>query len=307
MRFEVTILGNTTPFPSKGRLPTSQILNINERLYLVDCGEGVQIRFNELSVKRMKIDHIFISHLHGDHYYGLFGLLGSYRVSRRTTPLHIHCPSGLKELIELEARISHAGPFLFPLHFHETTAQKSKKILDNDDIEVFTIPLKHGEIPTTGFIFKEKEQPRKMIKSKIVEYKIPFQAIPAIKDGGFFKTPEGKIIKNTELTFAPPRPRSYAFCSDTAYHLPIVPIIKGVDLLYHEATFSEADGINASEIGHSTTIEAATIAKKAKAKKLIIGHFSSRHNDLEVLEEEARTVFKNTEVAEEKKTFVVGE
>lgn len=307
MRFELTILGNTTPFPSKGRLPTSQILNINERLYLVDCGEGVQIRFNELSIKRMKIDHIFISHLHGDHYYGLFGLLGSYRVSRRTTPLHIHCPVGLKELIELEARISHAGDFLFPLHFHETTAKKSLKILDNDDIEVFTIPLKHGEIPTTGFLFKEKKQPRKMIKAKIVEYKIPFQVIPAIKDGAFFKTPEGKTIKNEELTFAPPRPRSYAFCSDTAYHLPIIPIIKNVDLLYHEATFSEADVIDASEIGHSTTIEAATIAKKAKAKKLIIGHFSSRYNDLEVLAEEARTVFKNTEVAEEKKTFVIGE
>ena len=307
MKFELTILGNTSPFPSKDRLPTSQILNINERLYLIDCGEGTQIRMNELGIKRMKIDHIFISHLHGDHYFGLFGLLGSYRMARRTTPLHIHCPTGLQELIELEAKISLAGPFLFPLHFHETTAKKSKKILDNADIEVFTIPLKHGEIPTTGFLFKEKEQPRKMIKSKIAEYNIPFQAIPAIKNGGFFKTPEGKVIKNKELTFAPPAPRSYAFCSDTAYHLPIIPIIKNVDLLYHEATFNQEDGIDASKKGHSNTIEAATIAKKAKAKKLILGHFSSRYTDLEALAEEAKTVFKNTEVAEEKKTFVIGE
>ncbi len=305
MKFELTILGNTSPFPSKGRLPTSQILNINERLYLIDCGEGTQIRMNELGIKRMKIDHIFISHLHGDHYYGLFGLLGSYRVSRRTQPLHIHCPEGLKELIEFEAKISYAGEFMFPLHFHTTNAKKAEKILDNKDLEVSTIPLRHGEIPTTGFLFREKTGERKMIKSKIKEYNIPFQKIPAIKKGGFFKLPNGKVIKNTELTLAPPPAKTYAFCSDTAYFTGLIPFIKNVDLLYHEATFNAEDGVDAGKKGHSSTLEAAKIAKKGKVKKLIIGHFSTRYRDLEALADESRTIFENTEVAEEKKTFVI--
>lgn len=303
MRFDITILGNTSPFPSKGRLPTCQVLNINERLYLVDCGEGAQIRMNQYKIKRSKIDHIFISHLHGDHYFGLFGLLGSYRVSRRETPLHIYCPKGLDELIALEAKVSLAGAFKFPIHYHFTDNTKSELLVQNDDVEIYSIPLSHWEIPTTGFLFREREKPRKMLKEKIKEYKIPYQQIPSIKAGAGFTTEDGKVIPNEELTSPSSKPKSYAFCSDTVYYEPIIPIIKEVDLLYHEATFTYADAPDASKKGHSNTIDAATIAKKANVGKLIIGHFSSRYNELEPLAEEARTVFENTEVAEEGKTF----
>lgn len=305
MKFELTILGNTAPFPSKGRLPTCQVLNVNERLYLIDCGEGAQIRMNEYKIKRSKIDHIFISHLHGDHYFGLLGLLGSYRVNRRVAPLHIYCPKGLDELIELESRISYAGDFPFPLHFHFTNPKKSELLLRNNDVEVFSIPLLHWKMPTTGFLFKEKRKPRKMLKEKIQQYKIPYQQIPAIKGGADFTTSTGQVIANEELTIAPPKPKSYAFCSDTVYHEPIIPIIENVDLLYHEATFLYADAPDASKKGHSNTIDAATIAKKAKVKKLIIGHFSARYSALEPLAEEARTVFEHTELAEEGKVFEV--
>lgn len=305
MKFEVTILGNTSPFPSKNRLPTCQVLNINERLYLVDCGEGAQIRMNEYQIKRSRIDHIFISHLHGDHYFGLLGLLGSYRVSRRTAPLHIYCPKGLEELIALEAKISYAGDFQFPLHFHFTNHKKKECLLENADISVFSIPLQHGQIPTTGFLFKAKEKPRNMLKSAIETYKIPFQAIPAIKNGASFECADGTIIQNERLTIAPLPPKSYAFCSDTIYNEAILPIIAGVDLLYHEATFTYADAPDATEKGHSNAIEAATIAKKAKVKQLIIGHFSSRYNDLEVLKLEAQTVFQPTEIATEGRTFEI--
>jgi ribonuclease Z len=303
MKFELIILGNTSPFPSKGRLPTCQLLNINERWYMIDCGEGAQIRMNEYRIKRSKIDYIFISHLHGDHYYGLLGLLGSYRVNRRETPLHIYCPKGLDELIALEARISYAGDFKFPLHYHFTDHTKSELLLQNEDIEVYSIPLSHWEIPTTGFLFRERQQPRKMMKDKIKLYDIPYQQIPNIKAGADFTTTGNDIIPNRELTFDPPKPKSYAFCSDTVYKEDIVPIISEVDLLYHEATFSYADAPNASRKGHSNTIDAATIAKKANVGKLIIGHFSTRYHQLEPLAQEARTVFENTEVAEEGKVF----
>lgn len=306
MKFELTILGNTSPFPSKGRLPTSQVLNFNERLYLIDCGEGTQIRLNELGIKRMKIDRIFISHLHGDHYFGLFGLLGSFRVLRRPTPLHIHAPAGLKELIEQIESLSGAGDFPFPIHFHINHPDESALIFENKELEIHTIPLSH-RIPATGFLFQQKPLPRKMIKEKIKEYNIPYQQISMIKNGADFKTDTGKIIKNDELTLPPPPSKSYAFCSDTMYHPPIVPLIKGVDLLYHETTFTAADGDNAALKGHSTTLEAAQIAKAAEAKKLLIGHFSTRYNDseLEQLAEEARTIFENTEVGMEKRTFKV--
>lgn len=305
-RFEVTILGNTSPFPAKGRQPTSQVLNINERLYLIDCGEGAQIRMEELGVKRMRIDHIFISHLHGDHFYGLFGLLGSYRVLRRETPLHIHCPAGLKELIELDARLTQAGDFQFPVHFHIKDARKPMHIVDNEDIDVFTVPLKHGRMETTGFLFREKPLPRKMRKEKIAALGIPYTAIPAIKAGENYRTPEGRSIPNAELTLDPPPARSYAFCSDTAYHIAMVPQITGVDVLYHESTFSVEDGVEASKKGHSTAVDAAKVARKAKVGELLLGHFSTRYHDLEALGEEARAVFPRTRIAHERQTFAIG-
>jgi len=306
MKFELTILGNSAPFPAKGRLPTSQILNIDERLYLIDCGEGSQIRMEELGIKRMKIDRIFISHLHGDHYFGLFGLLGSFSVLRRSTSLHIHAPAGLQQLIEQIENLSGGGGFSFPLHFHINNAKKSELIFETKSLEVRSIPLRH-RIDATGFLFKQKEQLRKIIKEKIVEYNIPFQKIPAIKNGSNFITETGEEINNEELTLAPNPPKSYAFCSDTMYYPPIVPIIKGVDLLYHETTFTAADGKNVALKGHSTTLEAAQIAKDAGVKKLLIGHFSTRYNnnELETLAEEARTIFENTEVGMEKRTFIV--
>lgn len=305
MKFEITILGVNAAYPAHGRIPTAQFLNIHEKCYLIDCAEGTQARMSAYKVKRSKINHIFISHMHGDHILGLPGLLGSLALQGRTEPLHIFCPFGLKEFMEAHLKYSYIEETAFPIHYTVLNPNKSELIFENEEITVHTIPLYHN-IPTTGFLFKEKPAPRKMRKEKIKAYNIPFQSINGIKMGNDFTLANGKVIPNSELTLAPPPPRSYAFCSDTAYNEKILPLIEGVDLLYHEATFGHDLVEQVAEYPyHSTTVQAGTIALKAKVKRLLIGHFSPRYVNLKPLLAETRTVFEQSDLALEGMTFKI--
>lgn len=305
MKFEVTILGCSAAFPANGLFTTAQVLNINDQYFLIDCGEGTQIRLREYHVKYSKINHIFISHVHGDHILGLPGLLGSFGLLGRKNALHIHCPEGVKEFVEAFIKYSNVRKMEYPIHFHIHQSTEPTLILETKEITVTTIPLKH-DAPTTGFLFREKERPRNMIKEKIIEYEIPFQEIPKIKNGADFQLPDGEIIPNDKLTKNSAPPRSYAFCSDTAYNEAIVSLIHQVDLLYHEATFGDEKLEDLMERNiHSTARQAGIIAQKAKAKKLIIGHFSPRYKDLNVLLRQAKEVFPNTELALDGRVFSV--
>jgi ribonuclease Z len=305
MKFEVTILGCSAAFPANGLFTTSQVLNINDQYFLIDCGEGTQIRLREYHVKYSKINHIFISHVHGDHILGLPGLLGSFGLLGRKKDLHIHCPKGVKEFVEAFIQYSNVRKMEYSLYFHIHQSDEPTVILETQEIIVTTIPLEH-DAPTAGFLFKEKDRPRNMIKEKIEAYEIPFQEIMAIKNGADFKLPNGQTVPNSELTKAALPPRTYAFCSDTAYNEAMLPLIQNVDLLYHESTFGDekVDDLVERNI-HSTARQAATIAQKANAKVLILGHFSPRYKDLNVLLRQAKEVFINTELALDGRTFQI--
>ncbi len=303
MKFELTILGCNSAIPANNRFPTSQVLNIRGNLYLIDCGEGTQVRLRENRIKRSRINQIFISHLHGDHVFGLIGLLSSYGLNGRKEPLHIYCPPHLDEMINIQIKYT-GHPLPYPLEFHITDTEKHQLIFEDNLLEVYTIPLIH-RVPTHGFLFKEKQQSDSMIPEKIEKYNIPFQEINRIKNGGDWTTPNGNVIPHSKLTIPAAAPRSYAFCSDTAYNEAIIPIIKGVDLLYHESTFLHKELEYAERTKHSTSIQAATIAKKAEVGKLVLGHYSSRYIELDELQDEAKTVFQNTELGLEGKRFSV--
>lgn len=303
MQFEVTILGSNGAIPAYDRHPSSQILNYNGNLFLIDCGEGTQFQMNKFGIKRGHLDHIFISHLHGDHFFGLVGLLTSFNLNWREHPLHIYGPPALEEIIYTQFKQS-LTKLKFEIHFHPVHADKPRTILDTSQMTVETIVLKH-RLPTTGFIFREKKNLRKILPEKIQEYAIPFELINDIKNGANFMDKSGRLISNQELTIAPPQPRSYAYCSDTIYVESFIGQIKGIDLLYHEATFAEEHAERANETFHSTARQAASVAKAAKVEKLIIGHFSARYSDLSHLLEQSRAVFSQTYLAEEGKTFKI--
>ena len=301
MIFEISILGSSSATPIYQRHPTAQIINIHERLFLVDCGEGTLIQMNRYRVKFHRINHIFISHLHGDHYLGLVGLLSTMHLQGRTTSLTIYCHEPLKEIVEMQLKYSETE-LRYKLHFHFLDTEKGILIYNDESIEVRTIILNH-RIPCTGFIFSEKEGPRKLIKEKLIQYQIPVDFYQQLKNGDDFCNSEGGVIPNFELTTAPRAIRKYAFCSDTCYDEKIIPDIQNIDLLYHEATFLSDKMARAKETFHSTAAQAALIAKKANAKRLIIGHFSARYKNLYPLLEEAREVFNETTLAIEGDSF----
>jgi ribonuclease Z len=303
MQFDVTILGSNAAIPAYNRYPSSQVINHNSNLFLVDCGEGTQFRMNQFGIKRANLNHIFISHLHGDHFFGLVPLLTSFNLNWREHPLHLYGPPPLIEIIETHFKHS-LTQLRYPLHFHPTSADEPRVIFEDDALTVETIILTH-RLPTTGFLFKEKPHPRKIIADKITEYNIPYQQINAIKKGADFVTAEGKTIPNAELTLEPAAPRSYAYCSDTVFTQSFVEQIKGVSLLYHEATFVDEHKERAAETFHTTTKQAAQVAQQAGAHKLLIGHFSARYEDLSPLLTESREVFANTELAIEGTTFTI--
>ncbi|HNP07007.1 MAG TPA: ribonuclease Z [Cyclobacteriaceae bacterium] len=301
MSFQLTILGSSGALPAYGRFPSSQYLNIKKQHILIDCGEGIQTQLKRFSIPTHKIDKIFISHLHGDHYLGLMGLLFSMHLNRRTNDLHLYSQPGLDQIITLQLKYS-KSVLNYKLIFHPIPEGNSVCLYEDKSLTVDTIPLKH-KVPCTGFLFREKEKPRRIDKDKLPK-NILLEHIAQLKSGKDVFNEEGDLLyKNTEYTL-PPRPsHSFAYCSDTAYDENIVAQIKGVDLLYHEATFMQEHMDKAVMTLHSTTLQAAKIASLAKVKCLLIGHYSARYKELDALQLEAATVFQNTKLAIEGETI----
>jgi len=304
MSISLTILGCHSATPRINAYPTSQFLEINNRHFLIDCGEGTQRQMRKYKVGFSKIDHIFISHLHGDHFYGLVGLLSTYGILSREKDLHVYGPKGIEEVTLLQLKISksHAK---YKIVFHELTSTKSELIFEDEKVSVKTIPLNH-RVYTNGYLFKEKEKPKKLHIDNIGNYeeigKADYLNIKAGKD---ITLSTGEIIPNDELTLPPKKALSYAYCSDTMYKPDIVPIIKDVDLLYHEATFLSDREDLAKKTKHATSKQAAQIAKATNTKKLIIGHYSGRYKDISLFQKEAQEIFENTELAIPGKLFKI--
>lgn len=301
MVFSVTILGCNSAIPTIKRNPTSQLVNHNERFFLIDCAEGTQLQLRKNRIKNQRINHIFISHLHGDHFFGLIGLISTMHLLGRKKELHIYAPPPLEEIIDIQLEASQTE-LVYPLLFHAINPDSVDVIYEDERLTISTIPLDH-RIPTCGFLFKEKKGRRKLKKEVISSLNIPVKEFTNLKNGADFVDSNGAVMKNNKLTDDPYPVRSYAYCSDTGYNENIIPIIKKADLLYHEATFAQDKVEVAREKYHSTAVDAATIAKKAKVKNLIIGHFSTRYESSEQLLEEAMAVFKQTIVASDGKTI----
>jgi len=299
--FSLTILGSSGAVPAIGRFPTSQYLCIQNRHFLIDCGEGAQMQFARFQISQLKISHIFISHLHGDHYLGLMPLLFSMHLNKRTDDLHLYSPMGLDEIITLQLKYSKSS-LNYKIIFHPFDPNKIQLLFEDDALTVETIPLIH-KLDCAGFLFREKQKPKRIDKNKLADG-IKLQHIPILKTGADIYDEQGNLLYKNEDFTLPARPSySYAYCSDTAWNEAMIPQIANVDLLYHEATFLHEDLNRAIETKHSTTQQAAEIAKRANVKKLVIGHFSARYKDLNMLLDEAKNIFENTELAIEGTTF----
>lgn len=297
----LTILGCYAATPRTFTNPTSQVLEICNRLFLIDCGEGTQVQLRKNKVKFSAINHIFISHLHGDHFYGLIGLISTFNLLNRNNPLTVYGPVGVKEIIKLQLKLSNSWP-QYELNFIELSSNQSEVVFEDDKVIVKTIPLKH-RIYTNGYLFQEKPKERKLNIAAVQEYQIETCYYQNIKNGKDITLDNGKIIPNELLTFDPPAPKSYAFCSDTVYNEDIVKIINGVDVLYHESTFLESEEVLAEKTMHSTAKQAAKIAKQANVKQLLLGHYSTRYESIESFKEEAQTIFEQTLLSNDGVTF----
>ncbi len=303
MHFAVTILGNNSAIPSNGRHPTAQVVNLHDQLFLIDCGEGTQMQMSLYKIRRSKIDNIFISHLHGDHYFGLIGLINSYGLQNRNTPLHIYGPPPLENIIQLQLDCAHTE-LPYPLLFHALNPGQNDILLQTEGIEVSAFPTSH-RIDCFGFIFKERHDKRKIIPEKTKQWDIPYTCYKQLQEGDDYRTPTGETIANERLTSPPPRERTYAFCADTRYDENMLRYVSSCDVLYHETTYLQADKDKALSRYHSTAQQAAILAKKAAANQLLIGHFSSKYTELSAFEQEARAVFPNTTVTQEGTTYFV--
>lgn len=304
MSINLTILGCHSATPRANAFPTSQYLEMNNRHFLIDCGEGTQRQMRKYKVGFTKINHIFISHLHGDHFYGLIGLLSTYGILSREKELHVYGPKGIKEVTLMQLRISQSHA-KYPIKFHELTSKESEIILDDEKVTVRTIPLKH-RVYTNGYLFTEKEKPLKLHIDNISNYEeIDRADYNNIKAGKDIVLSTGEIIPNAELTLPPKKQLSYAYCSDTSYKPDIIPIIKNASLLYHEATFLADREDLAKKTKHSTSKEAALIAKNANVNQLILGHYSGRYKDISLFQKEAQEIFDNTELAKPGKIFKI--
>lgn len=304
MSINLTILGCHSATPRKNAFPTSQYLIINNRHFLIDCGEGTQRQMRKYKVGFSKINHIFISHLHGDHFYGLVGLLSTYGILSRENALHIYGPKGIEQITRLTLEISQSHA-KFPIIFHELDSTISEVIFEDGKVSVQTIPLKH-RIYTNGFLFKEKEKSKNLNMKAIAKHpEVSTADYLNLKAGRDFVKNNGEIIKNSELTFNPPKPLQYAYCSDTVYLPKISALIKDADLLYHEATFLSDKEELATKTQHTTAAQAATIAKKSNIKQLILGHYSGRYKEIGLFKKEAKAIFENTHLAEPGRIFTI--
>jgi ribonuclease Z len=292
MPMKLTILGSSSALPTSERFPSAHVLNVHERIFLIDCGEGTQMQLRKNRIRFGKINHIFISHLHGDHIFGLYGLLSTFNLMGRTSPVHLYAPENYRNILA-----SHLTDFdinlNFEIDFIPLTGNDPVKIYEEKYLTVSSFPLEH-RIPSYGFLFREKPYDRNIIKECIEKYQIPAVRIPAIKKGEDFITSSGEIIRNEQITIPGPEPLSYAYCSDTKYFKRLTTFVRGVSLLYHEATFDQSLAELALITGHSTTLDAARTASEAGVGTLLIGHFSARYKDISQLVDEARSLFPVT-------------
>ncbi len=298
---KLTILGCYSATPRILTNPTSQVLEMRGHMFLIDCGEGTQVQLRKHKIKFSRIKHVFISHLHGDHFFGLVGLISTFRLLTREADLHIYGPKGIKEVITLQMKLADSWTN-YKLIFHELTSKDSEVIYEDEKVEVHTIPLNH-RVYTNGFLFKEKGGKRKLDANAAKEANIDVAYYRKLTQGFDVVNEEGVTIKNESVTKDGEKPKSYAFCSDTMYKEDIVPIIDNVDVLYHESTFLETQAHLAPKTKHSTAKEAATIAKKANAGTLLLGHYSTRYKDINSFKIEAKEVFGPVELAEDGKVF----
>lgn len=296
-KFEVNILGCGSALPTTRHFSSSQVVNIREKLFMVDCGEGAQLQLRRSKLKFTRLNHIFISHLHGDHCFGLMGLISTFGLLGRTASLHIYAHEELERLLAPQLEFFCKG-MTYEVVFHPIDPAKAEVIYDDRSVSVSTIPLKH-RIPTCGFLFQEKPTPNHIIRDMVDFYRIPVFELNRIKNGEDYITPKGVVVPNHRLTTPSAAPRSYAYCSDTICQTSIIPQIKGVDLLFHEGTFAQCDAARAKETFHTTAMQAAQIAVEAQVKQLVIGHFSARYEDEGILLKEAQALFPNTLLAKE--------
>lgn len=303
MNFTVTILGSGSALPSANRFPSAQLVSLHHRHYLVDCGEGAQLQLCRYGLPMQKVSHIFISHLHADHVLGIFGLISTMSMLGRDAPLHIYAPPGMQPILAGHLRYFGDG-VSYGIEVHELRGDRKEVVLEEEHFTVASFPLQH-RTPTCGFLFREKTPPRNIYKEAIEKYRLPVSAILEVKRGGDLTLPGGEVVPNEKLTYQPYAPRTYAYCSDTVASDNVAREIRGVTLLYHEATFADNMRDFAVARGHTTALQAAQIARDANVKKLVIGHFSSRYKSAEALVAEARAVFANTFAAEDGKTFPV--
>ena len=298
---KLTILGCYAATPRTFTNPTSQVLEIRNRFFLIDCGEGTQVQLRKNKIKFSKINHIFISHLHGDHFFGLIGLISTFALLNRVNDLHVYGPKGIKEIVQLQLKLSNSWTN-YGLFFHELDSKESQVIFEDDKVIVKTIPLNH-RVYTNGFLFQEKIRERKLNGNAVQNYEIDTCYYQNIKNGKDIILDDGRVIENDKLTLDPIPSLSYAFCSDTLYDEKIISIIEGVDLLYHEATFLESEEHLANKTMHSTAKQAASIALKANVKQLILGHYSTRYENITDFKTEAETIFPNIILADDGKSF----
>ncbi|AVM54097.1 ribonuclease Z [Bacteroides zoogleoformans] len=296
-KFDVHILGCGSALPTTRHFPASQIVDVRDKLFMIDCGEGAQLQFRKSRLKFSRLNHVFISHLHGDHCYGLLGLISTLNLLGRTAELHMHSPKGLEELLTPMLDFFNRQ-MSYKVLFHVFETKEPTLIYEDRSLTVTTIPLRH-RMPCCGFLFAEKPRSNHIIRDMVDFYQVPVYELNRIKNGEDYVTPEGKIIPNHLLTRPAEPPRRYAYCSDTIYLPSVTGQIEGVDLLFHEATFAEADAPRAKETFHSTAAQAAEIAKAAGVKRLLIGHFSARYDDEMQLLQEASALFPETVLAKE--------
>lgn len=296
-KFELHILGCGSALPTTRHFATSQVVNLRDKLFMIDCGEGAQMQLRKSRLKFSRLNHIFISHLHGDHCFGLMGLISTFGLLGRTAELHIHSPKGLEELLAPMLNFF-CHTLAYKVIFHEFDTRQASVIYEDRSMTVTTIPLRH-RIPCCGFLFAEKARPNHIIRDMIDFYKVPVYELNRIKNGADYITPEGEVIANVRLTRPSDPPRRYAYCSDTIFRREIAEQISGVDLLFHEATFAESELARAKETYHTTAAQAGRIAVEAGVRRLVIGHFSARYEDENVLLKEASAIFPDTILAKE--------
>lgn len=290
--FNINILGCGSALPTTRHLATSQVVDLRDKLYMVDCGEGTQVQMRKMRVRFGRLAHIFISHLHGDHCFGLPGLISTLGMLGRTGELVVHGPKEVESYLRPVMDLFCRG-MEFEVRFNTVDTRSHSLVMEDRSLSVYSIPLKH-RIPTCGYLFAEKPKEAHIIREMTDFYQVPVRCMKDIKQGQDYVTPEGEVVPNSRLTRPAAPPKRYAFCSDTAYNRSIIPIIEGVDLLYHEATFAECDLARAKETFHSTARQAAEIARDAHVKRLVIGHYSARYEDLSELHREAEAVFPGT-------------